>query len=204
MELRANSYQPDSILVLVFGLIITVVSFSLIIFQQGLWYFPAVFGVWLVFDYFASKVTSLTAWQFLLHNKKEFVKLYFLMLMLGCTTEFVGRFLFKFWDYPFQTTLSSNVFEFLHYPFFLMPCRDIYVSLSLILRNKILRFVITSMLGVLIWEVPNLAIYSWVYQIPLVHLEIAKINIMVLVFWMILVGFTLFCYKEFVEKNIAD
>lgn len=185
----------DSIWVLLIGILITLASFSLIYFKEGLWYFPAVFGILMIFDYFSSMKNKDTALQLLVNNIAKFRQLYVLMFLLGATIELLGKFMFKLWSYPYQTNLFLDLIGLLFYPLILMSFREMYESISLLIKNKSLTFIIAAILGVLIWEIPNVFIDSWIYNIPYINLEIFKINIIVIIGWVILIGFPIWIYK---------
>jgi hypothetical protein len=165
-----------------------------------LWYLPAVLGIWLIFDYISSIKNKHTALQILKNNKKKFIKLLFLMFMLGCTIEIIGRFILNLWIYPFQTTVLLELLGLVGYIFILLSFREMYESLAIIIKNKTLLFICSIILGIIIWEIPNLFIYSWIYTIPYISLEIFKINIIVIIGWTALIGFPVWIYNKVINR----
>jgi len=190
----------DNKWVLIFGMIIS--TFSIIVALLGInfWYFPGVIGFWLFFDYFSSKKNKNTAIQIFIKNKKEFFKLYFLMFMLGCTIETVGRFIFGLWIYPPYTNIWWDLLNLLFYPFILFSFREMYESSLIVIKNKVFAFVVSMFFGILIWEIPNLYSIDWIYTIPFITFEIFKINIVVIFGWSILIAFPVWIYNEFFGK----
>lgn len=191
----------DNIWILIIGIIISIISFGSLFYGWGLWYFPAVIGVWFIFDYFSSKKNKNTAIQLFNNNKKEFFNLYLLMFFLGCAIELLGKFILNFWSYPYQTNLILDLLGLAVYPFILISFREMYESLNLIIKNKIILIISSMLLGIIIWEIPNLLLYSWIYKIPYVNLEIFKINIVVIIGWIILIAFPVWIYNRFFQKE---
>jgi len=191
----------DNIFAAIFGVIITVTSLIAAFLEIGLWYFPATIGVWLIFDYFSSMKNKNTTLQILKRSKKKFIFLYLLMLMLGCTIEVTGRFILKLWVYPFQTTAFLELLGVLFYPFILFSFREMYESLSIIIKIRWLTLVSSMILGICLWEIPNLFVYSWVYLIPIVKQEIFKINIVVIIGWVLLISLPVYIYNRLFKTS---
>jgi hypothetical protein len=186
-----------SVWFLVLGLVISFLSLVAAFMKVNFWYFPAVIGFWFVFDYFSSIKNKDTALQMLFRDKYEFFKLYFLMFMLGCTIEVIGRFVLKLWIYPPYTHVLFDLINLFFYPFILMSFRESYRSLNLFVKNKSLAFIYAMVLGILIWEIPNIFSVDWIYIIPFINFEIYHINIVVIIGWVVLIGFPIWIYNEF-------
>jgi flagellar biosynthesis protein FlhB len=187
----------DKIWILVVGLIVSISSIALAFNKINFWYFPGVVGFWLVFDYFSSMKNKNTALQILTKSKYEFLKLYFLMFMLGCTIEVLGRFIFNLWIYPPYHGILPDIANLLFYPFILFSFREMYESIKIVIKNKVVTFITSMIIGIIIWEVPNLFSVDWIYTIPYLDLEIFKMNIVVIIGWSILIGFPILVYNEF-------
>ena len=87
----------------------------------------------------------------------------------------------------------------------LFSFREMYESLKIIIKNPQVTFLITMLLGIILWEITNLLNYSWIYTIPYITYEIAKINIVVIAGWSILIGLPVYIYnKYFPNKNIKS
>lgn len=187
----------DNIRTLIFGIVISILSLSLAFLKINFWYFPGVIGFWLVFDYFSSRKNKNTALQIFIRNKKEFFKLYFLMFMLGCTIEIFGRAILNLWFYPPYKNIFYDIANLVFYPFILFSFREMFESIKQIFGGKILTFIVSMILGIAIWEIPNLFSRDWVYTIPYITVEIFKINIVVIIGWSILIAFPIWIYDEF-------
>src|SRR3989344_137348 len=168
------------------GLIITI--FSAILFFNGskIWYFSGGLGLWFIFDYLDSFREKKTALQILLRDKKKFLKLYLAMVLFGASIEFIGRFIFGLWEYPHYNKFHE-VASVLFYPFLLFQLREMYIFIKSKIKKSTISLAAAVILGVIIWEVPNLFSGSWIYYIPFVNLEISKINIIVILGWIPLI-----------------
>lgn len=189
----------DNFWILVLGILISIASWVSLFLKWGLWYFPATIGILFIFDYFSSMKNKNTTLQIFNKDKKKFIKLYFLFFLLGATIECIGKFMFNLWNYPFQTNSIMDFIGLLFYPVILLSFREMYESLSLIIKRKFLLTLFSMLLGIIIWEISNLVIYSWIYTIPYIGLEIFKINIIVIIGGVILIGFPVWIYNEFFE-----
>jgi hypothetical protein len=185
----------DNSIILILGLIISIVSISLAFLKINFWYFPAVIGVWLFFDYFSSIKNNNTAIQILRKNKKDFLRLYIFMFMFGCTIEIIGRFILRLWFYPSYTNVIFDLVNLIFYPFILLSFREMYNSIKIICKNWIVTTILSMLLGIIIWEIPNLYSKDWIYTIPFISFEILHLNIIVIIGWSILILGPLIIYK---------
>ena len=192
----------DNLSILIIGLIISIASLALAFSKINHWYFLGVFGFWFVFDYFSSIKNNNTGIQIFIKSKKKFLKLYFLMFMLGCAIEIIGRFVFNLWIYPLYSNPLFDITNLLIYPFILMSFRESYETLKIIFNKKSLSFIGAMILGILIWEIPNLVSRDWLYTIPFISLEIIGINIIVIIGWAILIGFPIWIFNNFFGGNL--
>ena len=99
---------------LILGILISIISFTLAFLKINHWYFPAVIGVWFIFDYIAYNKNKNTTLSFLFNDKKKFFNLYLVMFFLGATIELIGRFLLNLWDYPFINNLYLHLENYMN------------------------------------------------------------------------------------------
>ena len=182
------------------GLIITI--FSAILFFNGskIWYFSGGLGLWFIFDYLDSFREKNTALQILLRDKKKFLKLYLAMVLFGASIEFIGRFIFGLWEYPHYNKIHE-VASVLFYPFLLFQLREMYILVISKIKKPIVSLASAVILGVIIWEVPNLFSNNWIYYIPFVSLEISNINIIVILSWTLLIIIPNYIYKVVLKRK---
>ncbi len=188
-------------LLLVIGLIISVVSISLAFLKINCWYFTAVIGVWLVFDYFASYKYKNTTIQTLKKNKQKFLQLYLIIFFLGCSFELIGRYILSWWVYPHINTVFLEILLVLFYPFILFSFREMYNSLTLIVKNKLMTFVLSMLLGIIIWETPNMFSKDWIYTVPYSNFEILNLPVIIIIGWSALIGLPLIVYSVILQDN---
>lgn len=177
----------------VIGLIITIISFGSI-FITRYWFFPVVIGIWLVFDYFASKKNKNTALQVLLRDKKKFFNLYLTLFFFACAVEIIGRFILNWWDYPY---LSPGIYLFglFLYPFNLFFYREMYMSIRNYINWKV-ALPLAMLVGIIVLELPNMFSGDWVFTIPF-GFEIFNLNIVIIIGTAALIVFPVYIYREF-------
>ncbi len=179
----------------IFGFSILIISLIAAFNKVNNWYFLAVVGAWLFFDYLASNKTDKTALQLLIKDKKKFIKLYFLIFLLGCGIELIGRFIFNLWYYPLIKSPLFEIILLIYYPLILFSLREMYVFLDYSIRKKIISFITAVLLGILIWEIPNYFSKDWIYTIPIYSsLEILDLHLIVIVGWSILIALPYYIY----------
>ena len=139
-----------------------------------------------------------TAIQLFANNKKGFWNLYLIMLSLGMAIEYLGRFIFAFWYYP--TPQWMEIFIILLYPLMFFSLREMYETFSLLVKNKVLTVIVSIIVGIIIWEVPNLVSKSWIYTIPF-GFEIIGINIFVIIGWVLLIMLPKHFYEIFFKGD---
>ena len=81
------------------------------------------------------------------------------------------------------------------YPFILFSCREMFSWLESITKNYWSALFGSVLLGVIIWEVPNVFSPDWVYVVLFLPLTLFSINILVILGWFFLIIFPLFIYK---------
>lgn len=191
----------DSIWVLWIGIIISIISFTLAFLKINFWYLPATIGVWFIFDYISSIKNKNTAIQIFLKNKNKFFDLFLIMFFLGASIELGGRFLLNLWNYPPINSFYMEMIMLLVYPFILFSFREMYESINIFIKKNYVSFIFSMILGIIIWEIPNLFSVDWIYTIPYTNFSIFKINIIIILGWSILIGFPIYIYKKLRIKN---
>ncbi len=162
-----------------------------------------VFGVWLFFDnlnHFSGNKTTLD----LITKKKyhQFFVLYLVLLLASILIEVIGSIILKLWSYPklwayepLSLLLLVNGWGYLSYPIILMSFKEMYSFVKSFFKNKFVSVIISMLMGIIIWEVPNLFSRDWVYNIPYIHWEIFQINVVVIIGWIILILGPFYLYK---------
>ncbi len=148
------------------GLILLFLSLIAIFYKLHNWHFLAAIGSWFLFDYLASFKTKDTAFQLLTRDKKTFLNLYLVMFLLGGTIEIIGRFILNYWIYPFITSLIFEFILLLYYPFILFSFRELYVAFTRASGIKWMAFIITMLIGILLWQVGGFFSGDWEYVVP--------------------------------------
>ena len=184
----------------VVGLIITIFSATFFFYKSRIWYFFTAVGLWLIFDYMASLYTKNTALQVFLRDKKRFFHLYFIMILLAASVEYFGRYILNLWEYPSLNKVHEIVGAFF-YPFLLFQLREMYTLVKSKIKKPIVSLAAAVILGVIIWEVPNLFSEDWIYHIPFVSLEILQINIVVILGWTLLILLPIYIYNIILNKK---
>lgn len=181
---------------LIFGITITLFGITLYLLKNPYWHYPAVIGMWIFFDSLSSWKQNKTTLDLIINKQyKKFALIYIGLFLFGFFIEFVGRILLHLWTYPRLTPLFFNFIEFFIYPFILMSFREMYNFICSLVKNTALATLGSMILGILIWEIPNLFSNDWIYNIPFIHLEIFKINIVVIIGWILLIKGPVQVYK---------
>lgn len=187
----------------IIGILFIIFSIILYISKSIFWFNTATIGVWLLFDTLSAARKNKTTADLITRKKYgKFVKLYFYLLAFGILIESIGSLLLGLWSYPKLWSLEplsfliiANVAGYLFYPFILMSFREMYNFLNSFIRNKITTAILSMIVGILIWEVPNVYSKDWIYKIPYINVEIFHINILVIIGWVILIMGSLKFYK---------
>ena len=186
---------------LIVGLAIISISVFLYRGDSLYWFYPAPIGAWLFSDalfYFRGGKTTLQ----LVFNKKwkELLTLYIVFFVIGILLELIGSILFNLWSYKLAgyTPTISAVFNSMHtnplsalgwfiYPFMLVQFIGLYGFINSFFKNTVVSTVMSMILGIFMWEIPNVYSRDWVYAIPFVHWSILGVNVVVIVGWLILI-----------------
>ena len=197
------------IISLIIGITIIILSVILYISNSPYWFFPAPIGIWLLFDSLSSLRKNKTTLDLLIaKDYKKFFMIYGVLFILGLLIESLGVVILNFWSYAlvnYQTDIPSILNRLSKYPleglglfiwpFILMSFREMYNFLHSFIKKNILTVISAMLLGIIIWEIPNIFSKDWVYSIPYITLEIFHINIVVIISWVILILGPLYVYK---------
>ena len=181
---------------LIIGLLVSILSLISAFLGVHNWYFPATIGVWIFFDSISSIKNKNTPLQILKRSKPQFLNLYLIMMILGLVIELVGRFIFNLWSYPFINNNFKELLIIIFYPFILFSFAETYRSLKIKIKSNVQAFVLSMIIGIIIWEIPNLVSKDWIYKINFFPYEILGINILVIIGWSFLIALPLYVYKN--------
>ncbi|MFH0876492.1 MAG: hypothetical protein V1859_11235 [archaeon] len=177
------------------GLIIFALSIMAAFVKINNWYFPAVIGALLLFDSVSGKKNSTIS--IFCNNKFRFLKLYLLLFSAGISIESIGRLILHLWAYPHISSIFHEFMLFLFYPFILMSFREMFESILMYTQKKAMSFIASMILGIIIWEIPNLFAKDWIYLLP-IDISFFNLNVIVILGWSMLIGIPLFIYKEYI------
>lgn len=181
---------------LIISIIIVLISSYLYIMKNHYWYYPAVIGVWLFFDYLSYLRKNKTTLDLLIKKQyKTFIKLYLALSLLGILIEIIGMLLLKFWYYNYLSKLTLIIGIILFYPFILMSFREIYNLIKSFVLCPIFSTILAMILGIIIWEIPNIYSKDWIYTVPYITYEIVHINIVIIILWVFLIQGPVFVYR---------
>jgi hypothetical protein len=134
---------------------------------------------------------------------KKFFTLYTFLYFFGFFIELFGRMILSLWNYPTANLFVMNTIGLLGYPFILMSFREAYEFLRSIFKNVILSTIIAMLIGILIWELPNIYSGDWIYVIPYITMEIFHVNLVVAVGWVILIWGPVYIYRIVDEMHMS-
>lgn len=175
--------------------------------KSAFWHNFGVVGIWLLFDNLAHLRKRKTTLDLIINKKyKKFFTFYFALLILAILIEVIGSLILKLWSYPILWSYEPlwllvlvNAWGYLFYPFILMSLRETYNFFNSLIKIRIVDVIISMLLGILIWEVPNVFSQDWIYNIPYITLEIFHINIVVIVGWSILILSPIYIYNKLMK-----
>ena len=185
------------------GLVIFLTSIILGFSGINNWMFLIAIGGWLVFDYLASLKKKETTFQLLLKDKKKFFSVYLMLIFYGGTAEIVGRYILGWWIYPQVTSIPHEMLILLiTYPIGSMFAREAFQTVNAHIKSYSTAVIITTLVNIVIWEIPNLFSYDWLYTVPyLEELTIFNhLNILIFLTWPLLIIFPLIVYDIVLKK----
>jgi len=183
-----NKQEEIIVLCGLIGLILTTIGLiAAFIFHFKAWYSFFVIGTTLFFSFINYLLKKKTSIYLLLNNKNKIIKQYLKYFLAGLVIDRIGRFLL-FWHYP-----SFGLFEeiihvyIIGYPIALFSIYETIVLFNNFLINRYLLIFITTLFNSFFHEFPNTYAWEWIYTIPIVKVEILKINTLVIFAWIILI-----------------
>ena len=89
------------------------------------------------------------------------------------------------------------------YPFGSMFAREAFQTINSHIKSYRAAIIITTLVNIIIWEIPNLFSYDWIYTVP--YLEkltiLNHLNILIFLTWPLLIIFPLMVYNIVLNKN---
>ena len=195
-----KTIRKISLIICVMAIIISAILYH---FKSPYWFNSAVVGAWLLFDNLSYSRKNKTTLDLLIQkNYKKILILYLVLLGTSLILEGIGSFSLRFWSYPklwnlnpVPKLLTMNIIGFLFYPFILMSFRETYNFFKSLFKKGIFALLFSMFLGILIWETPNFLSKDWIYHISLINFEVAGINILVIIGWIILILVPVYIYR---------
>ncbi|MBI2545236.1 MAG: hypothetical protein HYW22_01385 [Candidatus Aenigmarchaeota archaeon] len=116
------------------------------------------------------------------------------MLFLGGSIEFIGREVLDWWVYPHINSILGEILLLLFYPFILFSFREMFITMNNFMHNKNTAFLLSTILGIIIWEIPNLYSVDWIYLSNYTRILTLPINI--IVSWVFLILLPVYVYND--------
>ena len=175
--------------------LLIIISLWLYIDKSPFWYYTGVIAIWFLFDNLSHYVKNNTTLDLLIKKDyKPFFKIYLTLLILSVIIEVIGSLILGLWIYPklwalvpFWFLLVMNILGYLLYPIILISCIEMFNFFKYLTKNYFLAVISAMLVGIIIWEIPNIFSQDWIYQIPFITGEILRINIVVIIGWAILI-----------------
>lgn len=178
------------------SIVIVAVSSILYILKSPYWYYPAVIGIWLLFDNLSHLRKNRTTLDLLINKDyKGFYILYFSLAVLGVLIELIGRVILNFWSYSYLNPLFILITTPMFYPFILMSFKETFFLVKSFVKHGPISLIVSMLIGIIIWGVPNVFSHDWVYTIPYFSFEVFHINIIIIFGWSILILSPVYIYK---------
>lgn len=192
---------------IIFGVAILLLIFSgpLYFYKSIVWYNFAVWGWWLFFDCLSHWQGNKTTLDLILKKKyHDFLKLYGLLLLISVIMEVVVSLVFGLWSYPKLWGIEPpwllilvNSWGYLSYPIIFISFMEMYAFFYTLIRRKWIAIISFLILGIVIWEVPNIFSQDWVYHIPFVDYNLGGLNLVVIFGWILLLLIPVYVYHHF-------
>jgi len=123
------------------------------------------------------------------NTKSYLLKTYGIYLAFGILIELVGRFALHLWRYPSFDFADELIHVYLlGYPFAFFFIHESFKLIRRYVPSLASAMILTTLINAFIHEIPNTFAWEWVYTIPYVRFEILRINIVVIIGWVILVS----------------
>jgi len=159
------------------------------------WYNFGLLGAWLLFEYLSHIRGNKTTLDLLFNNYKKFIILFIALALFGSVIELVGNAGLHLWSYSHLTPMQLCFLVPIFYPFILMSFMEMFKFIRSLIKNFPIAVISAMILGIIIWEIPNIYSQDWIYKIPHINLEIFHINIVVIIGWVILILGPYYIYR---------
>ncbi len=187
------------------AILLLICSGLLYFYKSIVWYNFAVWGWWLFFDCLSHWKGNKTTLDLILQKKYyDFFKLYGLLLLISVIMEVVASIVFSLWSYPklweiepLWLLILVNFWGYLSYPIILISFMETYAFLYTLIRRKWIAVISFLVVGIVIWEVPNIFSQDWIYHIPWVDYNLLGLNVVVIFGWVILLLIPVYVYHYF-------
>ncbi len=194
--------KPKRVVILILGLLLTVLASFLYFSGNHYWYNYLVVGIWFLFDTLSSLRGNKTTWDLLFkRDYSSFFKIFGVLFVIGLLIEVILHFILRFWYYPFVNPIKyyifSNILGFLMYPLILISFKEMHSFVNSFINQRLFSVLASMLLGILIWEIPNVYSKDWIYTIPYVKSELFGVNLIVILGWAILILAPIYVYRYF-------
>jgi len=134
-------------------------------------------------------------------NKKRLFLIYIYYIVWTILIEIIGRFWLNLWYYPSFDSINQLIHVFIiGYPFAFFFIYESFLILEKIVKKFWLAVILTTIINAFLHEIPNTFAWEWVYTIPNVTFEILKINIVVIIAWVVLIIVPLIVNHKIIVK----
>lgn len=118
----------------------------------------------------------------------RFAKLYAVFVCVGIASEAAGRMVLHLWYlHPFSLAEEILHVYAVGYPFALFLAYESFTIIRKHVKSLYASVIVATLSNAFVHEIPNTFAWAWTYTIPFVDIEIAKVNIIVIIGWSILV-----------------
>ncbi len=187
------------------AILILMGSGFLYFYKNIVWYNFAVWGWWLFFDCLSHWQGNKTTLDLIFKKKYySFFRLYGLLLLISIVMEVVASLIFGLWSYPklwriepLWLLILVNFWGYLSYPIIFMSLMEMYAFLYTLIRRKWIAVISFLIVGIVIWEVPNIFSQDWIYYISFVDYNLGGLNVVVILGWVILLFIPVYVYHYF-------
>jgi hypothetical protein len=183
------------------GVTLVLISICLYFQNSHFWFFFGAIGAWLSLDSLLyMRNGNSTLGLIYKGHYKTFSKYYLDMWLLGMVIE-SWAYYFELWDYKLYTLIVSGKLEissfslffliaigFFIYPFILMHFKEMFALINSYLKSWFASLILSVVIGILIWEIPNTYSYDWKYTIDVIDYEIFNVNVFIIFAWIILIA----------------
>ncbi len=183
------------------SLLLAAMTYSLFTIRSPYWFYLGVVAAWLFFGALASFFDQESTLDLLRHKGLLFGRYYFILASFGFLIEMVGSWVLGWWHYAYLNFVVVFFSMPVFYPFILMSFRDSYVIMKYLVARSWRAVLLSMLLGILMWEVPNLFSGDWVYAPPFSSIALFGLPLVVLVGWALLIVGPVFLYEQVLKTR---